>query len=446
MKRAYLAFILVAAVSGTLLPAGMHPARGEPALVSGWEPPGDPRIFSGENATFLVNCTSPGCATLVFQWSVDGALVVGEADAHFTFYAGTNLAGTVPIGVFVSDGSVSSRKSWNLTVERPIVVLPAASVALAEGEERTFWILGASGRNVSWFLDGADLGMNGTEYVLRADFRSAGTHQLAVSVEGASVHTWIVSVSDRNRPPALPRGRLVQAYAGETVTVKIQASDPDGGALRYQWDLDSDGAAEYTSNTSGNLSHRFAQEGEHRATLTVRDDGGASAAAVYLFDVRERPSQSAWWLPASISSIAALALLIFVAVQARRLSRSKEARAPAGFFAQRKRPVQGTEGGIFLQAEPPRKAPEGSDGPELLQVRSLLPAKRAELEASPGHPGSDIPLSKKLMHPGPPGAASPGRPQSPAWRAGGLRDKGAEGERRAQDTELGRQRAGTRLK
>jgi hypothetical protein len=317
---------------------------------------------------------------------------------------------------------------------------------MAEGEERTFWVLGALGRNVSWFLDGADLGMNGTKYVLRADFGSAGTRRLAVSVEGAQVHNWTVSVSDQNRPPAISQGRLVQGYAGETVNVKVQASDPDGGPLRYQWDLDSDGASEYVSNSSGNLSHRFAREGAYRATLTVSDETGASAVTVYLFDIRERSSPSYWWLMATLTAIVALSLLIVVVVQARRLSKSKDARARAGFFAQRKRPVQKTESGISSQAELPQEAPEGPDEPELLQVRSLLPAKRVELEASPGHHESDIPLSKKLSPSGPPGTGPPGRQGSAQALAGGLRDKGAESESRAEETEVGRRRANTNQK
>ena len=339
MKRTFCACTFAVVLCGMLLPSGMPRSGAEAALVSGWEPAGDVKIFSGENASFYVNCTAPGCASLVFQWSVDEALVAGETGPHFTFLAGTNLSKTLRIFVFVTDGQISAQNNWNLTVEPPVVAMPAGPVAMAEGEARTFRVIGAAGQNVSWFLDGADLRMNGTELVFSPDFCSAGLHLVTVSVEGTLVRTWTVTVTPVNRPPVLPQGRLVQAYTGETVSVKVNASDPDGRPLRYRWDIDSDGTTEIDSNRSGNLSHRFLRAREYRATLTVTDDEGASASTVYIFEVREKSSHSGWWFPAALAGTAAAALAVAVAVQARRLSKLKAARVRAGFFSERKPPL-----------------------------------------------------------------------------------------------------------
>jgi len=438
MAHSLRALTLAAVLCGILLPSGLPRCTADTALVSGWEPAGDVRISSGGNVSFFVNCTASACSTVVFQWSVAGALVAGETGPRFTFTAGTNLSGTVRISVFVSDGSSSARNGWNVTVDTPVLTLPEGPVSMAEGEVRTFRVLGVAGRDVSWFLDGADLGTNGTEFVYGPDFLSAGTRTVSVSVEGAPVHAWTVTVSDMNRPPMLPQGRLVQAYTGEPASVKVNASDPDGSRLRYRWDLDSDGTAELDSSQSGNLSHRFTRSGVYRATLTVTDEGGGSATTVYLFDVRDRASPSGWWLPAALAGAAALVLVVVVSAQARRLSRTKEARARSGFFAKRERPAPEAKAGAAPEAEPPLAAAGAEAEPELLQVRSLLPAKRAELEASPGQQESEIPLSRKLTPSGPPGVPAAERTGSSEAAAGALRDKGAESESGAQETELGK--------
>jgi len=425
-------------LSFLVLPAGTPRSAAESALVSGWEPAGDLKMIAGGNASFFVNCTSPGCSTLVFQWFQDDALVAGETGARFTFTAMTNLSGAVRISVLVTDGSFSARNAWNVTVELPILLLPEGPVAMAEGSERTFRVMGTGNRSVSWFLDGADLGRNGTEFVFGPDFLSAGTHLVAVSVAGAPVRTWTVTVTDVNRPPALPQGRPVQGVAGETISVKVNASDPDGRPLHYEWDLDSDGTAEVVSNQSGDLAHRFTRSGEYRSTLTVTDEGGASASTVYLFDIRERAAPSAWLLPAALAIAAVLVLAIVVGVQARRLSKMSESRARAGFF--RERPSPKTEIGPPPEAGTPPAAGDQDGEPETLQVRSQLPAKRAELEVSPGHHDADIPLSSKPTLSGPPGVPAPEGRESAGAPGGALKDKGAESESGAQETEIGRHR------
>jgi hypothetical protein len=428
---------LAAVLFGLVLAAPVPRAvAGEPP-VAGWEPTGDVSMLSGGNASFIVNCT-PGCSTLAFQWFIDGALVPGEKGPAFTYSAGTNLSGTLRVSVVVTDWNSSARNAWNVTVEQPLRSLPEGPVSMEEGTTRTFRVLGAAGRNVSWFMDGADAGTNDTELVYSPDFRSAGIHQVAVSVEGANVHTWPVSVTDVNRPPVLAPGRLVRAYAGDAVSVRPNGTDPDGGPLRYRWDLDSDGTAESDSNLSGNLSRRFARPGVYRATLTVTDGGGASASAEYVFDIWDRPASSVWAIPAALAGLAALFLVAVVAVQGRRLSRLKEARWRAGFFTGRERPALAPKAGPYPAGPAPEAAPGKEDEPELLRVRSLLPAKRAELEASPGQQASDISLSKKLKPPGPPGVPPPEPERSAGAQSGVLNDKGAESESRALETEVGR--------
>jgi hypothetical protein len=421
-----------------LLPAAL--AAGGAPLVAGWEPADDPSILSGGNATFSVNLTSPACTTLSFQWFVDGALVPGEKGPSFGFRAGTELSGAVNISVAVSDGNATERHAWTLIVESPLRPVPEGPVSLPEGGSQTFRVLGPGWRNLTWFLDGADTGKNGTDFVYAPDFRSAGAHTISVSAEGSTVRSWNVTVTEVNRPPALPPGRLLRAVAGEAVTVRVNASDPDGGPLRYRWDLDSDGVPETDSNSTGNLSTSFPRAGVFRATLNVTDEAGASASAVYVFEVQERPALPAWALPAALAGLAALALAALAAVQARRLSKLREARARAGFFATRERPPAAGKEPPAAVEEAPGTALAPDDEPELLQVRSQLPAKKAELEASAELIQPDMPLSKRFAPAGPSARSAPGEPEKagPGAAGGALRDKGAESETGAEETDVGR--------
>jgi hypothetical protein len=438
MRTALFALAMAVVLPAIALLAGTPLSAAGAPPVAGWEPPGDPAMRSGGNMTFQAILASPACSTLSFQWFVDGALVPGEAKSAFGFRAGTELSGIVRVAVSVFDGNATARHSWNLTVEATLRPLPDGPVTIAEGGIQAFRVLGAGGRNLTWFLDGADTGQNGTDYYFAPDFRSAGTHTVSVSLEDATVRSWTVTVTDVNRPPVLPPGRLLRVVAGETIRVRACATDPDGGPLLYRWDLDSDGTAERESNSSGNLSVRFDRAGVYRATLNVTDGGGASAISVYLFDVRERPAISAWALPAALAGLAALALAVVAAVQVRRLSRLREARSRAGFFAKREHPPPAAPAGRPPEGSTADASSEKDDEPELLQVRSLLPAKRAELEASADHIQPDIPLSKRFTPTGPPGVPSAEEREKAGAPAGALRDKGAESETGAQDSDVGR--------
>ena len=73
-------------------------------------------------------------------------------------------------------------------------------------------------------------------------------------------------------------------------------------------------------------------------------------------------------------------------------------------------------------------------------MRSQLPAKKAELEASAELIQPDMPLSKRFAPAGPSARSAPGEPEKagPGAAGGSLRDKGAESETGAEETDVGR--------
>ena len=72
-----------------------------------------------------------------------------------------------------------------------------------------------------------------------------------------------------------PAGR---ALTGDTLTLDPSASrdpDPDGSLVRYEWDLDGDGAYEQTEATGVAVTHTFTTAGAHHIGLRVTDDRAA---------------------------------------------------------------------------------------------------------------------------------------------------------------------------
>jgi PKD repeat protein len=57
-----------------------------------------------------------------------------------------------------------------------------------------------------------------------------------------------------------------------------ESTDPDGKIVRWQWDFENDGTYDWSSTTSGTVTHEYAA-GEYTAKLLVTDDDGKSAIA-----------------------------------------------------------------------------------------------------------------------------------------------------------------------
>ena len=81
----------------------------------------------------------------------------------------------------------------------------------------------------------------------------------------------------RNQPPTVtisvsPPGRMIMAVT--RVHLLASATDPDGDALTYEWDL-GDG----TRASGAEVSHLYEQEGNYTATVTASDKRGATATA-----------------------------------------------------------------------------------------------------------------------------------------------------------------------
>lgn len=74
---------------------------------------------------------------------------------------------------------------------------------------------------------------------------------------------------------------------GSPVTVRVTAVDPDGAGqpMTFDFDLDGDGVFE-TSNTTGEATRVFADEGSYEVVVRVRDADGEEASGTIVAEVR----------------------------------------------------------------------------------------------------------------------------------------------------------------
>ena len=80
-----------------------------------------------------------------------------------------------------------------------------------------------------------------------------------------------------NKAPRRDQGRprLRSSLAPLKVSVRrLGSSDPESGALTYQWDLDGDGTFDATGPTA---THTYTTLGRYTARLKVSDPAGRSA-------------------------------------------------------------------------------------------------------------------------------------------------------------------------
>jgi PKD domain len=86
-----------------------------------------------------------------------------------------------------------------------------------------------------------------------------------------------------NAPPTIAIERAGALRAGEPVSFRAAASDPDGDPLRIDWDLDGDGTFERPA-AGATVSATYAA-GPHTVGARATDDLGASATATHTFTV-----------------------------------------------------------------------------------------------------------------------------------------------------------------
>ncbi|RME76926.1 MAG: PKD domain-containing protein, partial [Planctomycetota bacterium] len=92
--------------------------------------------------------------------------------------------------------------------------------------------------------------------------------------------------SDLGPPAAQITLDRLQHGSSDSITFFGQGVDPDGGALRYRWDLDGDGRFDASGQT---VHHRFHQAGAYPVLLEVEDPAGRTATAQAVVTIDDNP-------------------------------------------------------------------------------------------------------------------------------------------------------------
>jgi hypothetical protein len=240
-------------------------------------PSGDPRLTETGTVAFHAEGIDDDGDPVSLSWSLDGTRVGGAQD--FIYAPDYFSEGTHEISVTASDGSLSARRSWNVTVDninRPPEIFawsPDGDRAASEWDIIPFTVEGHDPDDdklqVDWFLDNATApAASGANFNYTPGYHAAGNHTVrSVISDGNSsvMRSWNVSVrravsnwtvlaymnADNDLEPYIIEDLNEMESAGSTTSVNIvvqmdrhpsyDASNGDWkGARRYRVEKDAD--------------------------------------------------------------------------------------------------------------------------------------------------------------------------------------------------------------
>jgi PKD repeat protein len=243
------------------------------------------------------SCSSSGSGDpdgpVTYAWDIDGDGFDDGSGASPEFSFATPGARTVRLRVTDADGATAEAQD-SVTVNAAPTVSVSCTPESVRPNEATICSASASdpdGGAISyaWDIDGDgfDDGSDATE---QFSFPSPGTRTITVRVTDADGGTATaedtVTVVGNSPPTAVIDCSPNQINQGDPVTcTSAGSSDPDGGNLRYEWQVDggafSEGGPTFSPPNLG--------PGSHTITLRVTDAANATATASDSVSVNARP-------------------------------------------------------------------------------------------------------------------------------------------------------------
>ena len=227
------------------------------------DPAGNP-ITNVEVRTDTPCCYAfPFGAISASGYAVDSATtdLTGSADLwlfpytnhHYTLFV--TPPATSPFATF-SLPNVAVSGNQDLVVALQFIHAPPVTTATATPQPRasgsypgpvTVALTATSGYTIastSYSIDGGPTQTYGAPFTISGD----GAHTLRYwSTDSTGVYeaprTLALTIAS-NRPPAVDAGGPYRVIVGQSITLSGAATDPDGDALAYAWDLDGDGSFE----------------------------------------------------------------------------------------------------------------------------------------------------------------------------------------------------------
>ena len=263
------------------------------------------QVEANENelVEFRLEATDPDGDALEFNWDMDnlpqeaGFVDNGDGTGDFTWDTDYDDEGVYQPVFTVSDGDLSGDITVTITIShvnrQPEWVDVPEMIDVQEGDLIQFGLIGRDPDNDQLVItfdspnihDNYDFeyfGDGSGSFEWQTDYESAGNYQAEFTLTDGELETVAVveiNVGNVNRAPSiadLNEGNQVEGAEDALVAFRLEATDPDGDALEYNWDMDNlpqaagfvdngDGTGDFTWNTG------FDDEGVYQPVFTVSD-------------------------------------------------------------------------------------------------------------------------------------------------------------------------------
>ena len=270
-------------------------------------------INETESFIFWVNVHDPDPAPPIFKWFRNGIEENGTTGNSYKFTSNYEMAGTYNVSVEVVDGENPTMVEscyWIVSVSnkdrKPIIssVDPPGNVKINEETSINFTINATDPDgdllSFTWYFDAIKMNEstgNNLTFVPNYNSSDGKIHsiQVVIASNGLEVsYIWELNIVDINRFPIINNSTLnpnkdVKLMAGESIDFSIDAFDPDGDNITYQWILLGNNEIIISNNQS--FTYTFDQ-GIYRILVKSNDTKGGIDILEFEISVDEKVEES----------------------------------------------------------------------------------------------------------------------------------------------------------